>query len=252
MRKHILITNDDGIESRFLHAIAHALEGEFDLSIAAPKRQQSWIGRAVTRRGIVSVERHPELPWQAWTIDGTPTDCVNIALGNLLDCQPDAVVSGINIGYNTTTQLIYSPAVAVSQEIPDEIFFSVADNDGILPAEWQSVLEDHAAHAAGLIRQLVEEHTVAANPVNGTKDAVVHNLNYPARPRQPLQLVRTVPAPFERMAFFHSTGNGGYDFKFQHGRSIPAHAQTDREALALGHVSHSILNFSDLGRDLNH
>ena len=272
MRKHILITIDDGIESRFMHAIAHALSGEFDITIAAPKRQQSWIGRAVSRTGKVSVEPHLQLPWTAWSIDGTPTDCVNIAMGNLLERLPDAVVSGINIGYNTTTQLIYSsgtvagalegafwgiPAVAVSQEIPDDIFLKVAREDGLLPPEWQPVLERNAAHAAALISQLIEkqckqvEHPDATSR-NGHRDAIVHNLNYPSNPIYPHALVRTVPAPFERMAFFQPDGNNSYEFRFQHGQSLPAHARTDREAIAAGQVSHSILNFSGIGRDLNH
>ena len=84
MPKHILITNDDGIESKFLHAIASALESRFRISVAAPKLEQSWIGRAVSRRGEVTVDRFSGLPWDAWSIGGTPTDCVNIALGNLL------------------------------------------------------------------------------------------------------------------------------------------------------------------------
>jgi 5'-nucleotidase len=272
MKKHILITNDDGIESRFMHAIAHALGKDFDLSIAAPKSQQSWIGRAVSRTGSVSVEPHPELPWPAWTIGGTPTDCVNIAIGNLLESIPDAVVSGINIGYNTTTQLIYSsgtvagamegafwgiPAIAISQEIPDTIFFEVARNNGLLSPEWQVVLDTHAAHAANLIRELLDEGVSqpalsksTAKTHNG--DAIVHNLNYPSKPVEPLAMVRTVPAPFERMSFFHPDDLGGYEFHFKHGKTLPAHAKTDREAIASGEISHSILNFSGLGRDLNH
>lgn len=263
MKQHILITNDDGIQSRFLHAIAHALDPYFEISIAAPKTQQSWIGRAVTRNGKVEVVEHDELPWRAWQVDGTPTDCVNIAIGNLLQTRPVAVISGINIGYNTTTQLIYSsgtvagamegafwglPAIAVSQEIPDDIFMGVAYNHGILPDEWQPVLQTHARHAAGLIQAWIEEAR-AASGRNG--DAIVHNLNYPAVPLHPLELVRTVPAPLLEMSFFTKDYEDGYEFHFNHGKPLTSVAITDREALAKGHVSHSILNFSGLGRDLN-
>lgn len=262
MSKHILITNDDGIESKFLHAIASALGERFQITIAAPKTEQSWIGRAVSRQGNVSVERHPELPWPAWTIGGTPTDCVNIALANLLPERPDAVVSGINIGYNTTTQLIYSsgtvagalegafwgiPAIAVSQEVPDNIFLEVSTSKGEMPGPWKSVLENNASHAAGLIEELLNG---AGNNGNGS-DAVVHNLNYPCRPKEPYQTMKTVPAPLKEMGFFTSNGNGGFKFEFRHGEPISADRKTDREAIADGEVSHSILNFSALGRDLN-
>ena len=262
MSQHILITNDDGIDSKFLHAIARALSPGFRITIAAPKNEQSWIGRAVSRRGEVTVEEHPELPWPAWTIGGTPTDCVNIALGSLLPEPPDAVVSGINIGYNTTTQLIYSsgtvagalegafwgiPAFAVSQEIPDHIFWEVSNGKGQLPPDWEPLLDKNAAHAAGLIADLLGNH----DPEKTNGDAIVHNLNYPAQPEVPYRITRTVPAPLREMAFFESSGNGGYEFRFRHGELRQSTHRTDREALAAGEVSHSILNFSALGRDLN-
>lgn len=257
---HILITNDDGIESKFLHALANALSQHFTITIAAPKSEQSWIGRAVSRRRTVSVEKHPELPWEAWTIDGTPTDCVNIALSNLLPERPDAVVSGINIGYNTTTQLIYSsgtvagalegafwglPAFAVSQEVPDHMFAEVSENKGQLPRPWEALLADNACHAAEFVAATLKL------PPKST-DAVVHNLNYPSKPTLPLELAKTVPAPLRELAFFKKDGNGGCVFHFQHGESLPSPHQTDRQALSAGRASHSILNFSALGRDQNH
>lgn len=266
MPKHILITNDDGIDSGFLHAIAHALSELFRVSVAAPASEQSWIGRAVSRRRPVSVQKHPELPWPAWTIDGTPTDCVNIALGNLMESPPDAVVSGINIGYNTTIPLIYSsgtiagalegafwglPAFAVSQEIPDVLFGQVTDSKGQLPPDWQPMLEENARHAARLIERILhrgrEEPGKAARP-----DAIVHNLNYPSKPLKPYETVLTVPAPLKELPFYRKSEHDTYAFHFQHGEPVESHQRTDREAIAAGEVSHSILNFSALGRDLNH
>jgi 5'-nucleotidase len=269
MPKHILITNDDGIESGFLHAIAHALSEHFEISIAAPAKQQSWIGRAVSRRRPVRVEEHPELPWRAWTVDGTPTDCVNIALGNLLPERPDAVVSGINIGYNTTIPLIYCsgtvagalegafwglPAFAVSQAIPDNIFESVTANNGRLPQEWQELLDKNARHAAGLIKRILSDgsDTSDASDPSDPSDAVVHNLNYPSKPQQPYDTVLTVPAPLRELPFYKRDNSGDYSFNFQHGTEVGSKQKTDREALQAGEVSHSILNFSALGRDLNH
>ena len=260
MPKHILITNDDGIESGFLHAIARALSSHFEITIAAPAKEQSWIGRAVSRRRPVRVEQHPELPWKAWTIDGTPTDCVNIALGNLLPEPPDAIVSGINIGYNTTIPLLYCsgtvagalegamwglPAFAVSQEIPDEIFAEVTEKQGQLTPEWQSLLDANAVHAAELIKRILSDGS-------DHPDAIVHNLNYPSRPRQPYETVITVPAPLQELPFYKQDASGDYVFHFQHGNTVECDQKTDREALAEGEVSHSILNFSALGRDLNH
>ncbi len=275
MSRHILITNDDGIDSRFLHAIAAALGRHCRVTLAAPQFEQSWIGRAVSRRRPVAVAEHTELPWPAWTIDGTPTDCVNIALGHLLPQMPDAVVSGINIGYNTTTTLIYSsgtvagalegafwglPAFAVSQEIPDDIFAHATAGKGSLPGSWQTILEASAEHAAGLILEELDRRSDRSDPSDrsdlsgrsGSPDAVVHNLNYPAHPARPLRAVPTVPAPIREMSFFRPNGDGEYHFHFRHGENLPSGLKTDREALAAGEISHSILNFSALGRDLNH
>lgn len=260
MPQRILITNDDGIESGFLHSLARALEAHFEISIAAPASEQSWIGRAVSRHREVSVCPHPELPWQAWTVDGTPTDCINIALGNLLQETPIAVVSGINIGYNTTVPLIYSsgtvagamegafwglPAFAVSQQIPDTIFAEVTRSKGRLNDHWQETLDANAAHAAGLIKRLINAVDSASS------DAIVHNLNYPARPTQPYETVLTVPAALEELPFYRETRPGVYGFHFQHGDEKPSDRLTDREALERGWVSHGILNFSGLGRELN-
>ncbi|MGC9450362.1 MAG: 5'/3'-nucleotidase SurE [Oceanipulchritudo sp.] len=264
----ILLTNDDGIHSRFLHAIAGALNEHFDIIVAAPKTEQSWIGRAVSRSRIVSVEPHPELPWKAWTIDGTPTDCVNIALGNLLSNPPAAVVSGINIGYNTTSNLIYSsgtvagalegafwglPAFAVSQEVPDQHFGLASANHGQLPPHFREVLLANARHAVGLIqRMLCRDEGPGTRDEGPNSDAIVHNLNYPADPLQPYETVLTVPAPLQEMPFFEQQEEGLFRFRFRHGQVLPCGRKTDREAIAAGEVSHSILNFSAIGRDLNH
>ena len=101
MKPHALVTNDDGIESAFLHRLVEALLPDFQVSVAAPAFEQSWIGRAISRRREVEVIQSPSIfpsGVDAWAISGTPTDCVNIALGNLLPKLPDIVISGINIG----------------------------------------------------------------------------------------------------------------------------------------------------------
>ena len=268
MPRHILITNDDGIQSGFLHTLAKALSAHFRISIAAPAEEQSWIGRAVSRRRPVAVNACENLPCScpAWTIDGTPTDCVNIALGHLLDQPPDAVVSGINIGYNTTVPLIYSsgtiagalegafwglPAFAVSQQIPDELFGQVTRDKGRLPGHWQQVLDENAAHAASLIERILHG-TGTLPPSQRSNDAIVHNLNYPCQPRKPYETVLTVPAPLQELPFYRKAEATSFTFHFQPGEALPSHEKTDREAIEAGEVSHSILNFSALGRDLNH
>lgn len=130
---HILLTNDDGIGSSFLRILAEELNAAgHQLSIAAPAGEQSWISRAVSRRREVSVIQVDGWPGNAWAIDGTPTDCVNIALGHLVEApehpgmlerelhpeavknrsesekQPpvDVVISGINVGMNCSLPFV--------------------------------------------------------------------------------------------------------------------------------------------------
>ncbi len=111
MKPHALVTNDDGIESAFLHRLVDALLPDFRVSVAAPAFEQSWTGRSMTRHGEIEAIHSPSIfpeGVEAWAISGTPTDCVNIALGNLLPEKPNIVLSGINIGFNTTETLILS------------------------------------------------------------------------------------------------------------------------------------------------
>ena len=94
MKPHALVTNDDGIESAFLHRLVDALKDDFQVSVAAPAFEQSWIGRAISRRKEIEAIHSPSIfpdKIDAWAINGTPTDCVNIALGNLIQTPVDIV-----------------------------------------------------------------------------------------------------------------------------------------------------------------
>ena len=101
MKPRLLLSNDDGLDSPFLPAFAKALAQVADLKIVVPAREQSWVGRAYSRHSEVRVKREEFFGLDCQTITGTPSDCVNIALGHFYgDKLPDAVVSGMNIGQN--------------------------------------------------------------------------------------------------------------------------------------------------------
>src|SRR3954470_19453044 len=108
----LLITNDDGIDSVFLHELVAALvSAGHELFVVAPKTEQSWIGAAKSRHRAVASERVDRgLGCPTWIVDGTPSDCVNIGLAHLLPganfATPEAVVSGINIGLNASLAFI--------------------------------------------------------------------------------------------------------------------------------------------------
>src|SRR2546422_1936245 len=109
----ILVTNDDGYRSDGIHALARALHGVGDVTIVAPFEEASAIGHALTLRHPLRLERIAE---HVFAVDGTPTDCVNVAVTQVLKTLPDLVVSGINKGWNLGDDVTYSGTVAGALE----------------------------------------------------------------------------------------------------------------------------------------
>jgi 5'-nucleotidase len=111
--KRILITNDDGLRSPGIHALAGALRQLGRVTIVAPHVEASAIGHALTLRRPLRMEPAGE---SIFEVDGTPTDCVNIAMTQIFNGAPDLIVSGINKGYNLGDDVTYSGTVAGALE----------------------------------------------------------------------------------------------------------------------------------------
>src|SRR5215213_2062227 len=109
----ILVTNDDGVRSDGIHALAAALASLGQVTIVAPMTEASAIGHALTLRRPLRIEEQSPL---VYAVDGTPTDCVNIAVTQVLKGLPDLVVSGINKGWNLGDDVTYSGTVAGALE----------------------------------------------------------------------------------------------------------------------------------------
>jgi 5'-nucleotidase len=109
----ILVTNDDGVHSDGIQALAAALEPLGAVTIVAPVGESSASGHALTLARPLRLERVRE---GVYAVDGTPTDCVNIAVTRVLGDLPDLVVSGINKGYNLGDDVTYSGTVAGALE----------------------------------------------------------------------------------------------------------------------------------------
>ena len=109
----ILVANDDGIQSEGLTRLAKAMETVDAVVVVAPDREQSAVSHALTiGRPLRADEVRPG--WFA--VDGTPTDCVNLALNGLLTERPWLVVSGINLGANLGDDVTYSGTVSAAME----------------------------------------------------------------------------------------------------------------------------------------
>lgn len=113
MTKRILVTNDDGVHSEGIHALAEALASLGEVTIVAPLTESSAIGHALT---LIRPLRLDRLRERVYSVDGTPTDCVTLAFLKLYEREPDLVVSGINKGYNLGDDVTYSGTVAGALE----------------------------------------------------------------------------------------------------------------------------------------
>ena len=109
----ILVTNDDGVHSEGIHALADAVRRLGDVTIVAPHVEASAIGHALTLRRPLRLE---ELRAGVYEVDGTPTDCVNVAFTKLFETPPDLVLSGINKGLNIGDDVTYSGTVSGAME----------------------------------------------------------------------------------------------------------------------------------------
>jgi 5'-nucleotidase len=109
----ILVTNDDGVRSEGIRALASALAGLGEVTIVAPGSEASAIGHALTLARPLRLEKVSE---HVYMVDGTPTDCVNVAVTKVLSGRPDLIVSGINKGYNLGDDVTYSGTVAGAME----------------------------------------------------------------------------------------------------------------------------------------
>ncbi|MHB1168055.1 MAG: 5'/3'-nucleotidase SurE [Longimicrobiales bacterium] len=110
----ILVTNDDGYMATGIRVLADAMREVGDVDVVAPDREQSATSHSLTMHYPLRV-RHPED--RLSVVDGTPTDCVMLAIGELLkDDRPDVVVSGVNHGANLGDDVLYSGTVAAAME----------------------------------------------------------------------------------------------------------------------------------------
>ncbi len=258
---NFLVTNDDGIRSVFLHELVFALLGAgHTVAVVAPKTEQSWIGAAKSRgRAVHATVADHGLGCPTWVVDGTPSDCVNIAVDHLLPdhLAPQAVVSGINIGLNASLGFIIAsgtiggawegalhglPALALSQDLTGEIYDNLKANDDVPDSSLHRVLRTSAQHAARLVPELA-----AATP---PREFIVHNINFPLPCLPDTEVRRTVPARVVVPGLFSPAADDGtHRLIFRLGDDLsPPDPLTDRAALTAGLISHTILDYKKLGQ----
>jgi 5'-nucleotidase len=254
----LLVTNDDGIDSHFLRVLVEALQAAgFATRIAAPVGEQSWIARALSRRRPVKVDERAGFGGPAWAVDGTPTDCVNIALGHLLPEPPAAVVSGINLGENASLPYILGsgtvagalegalwglPALAFSMQLPQSRIDDVRHHHGRVDGPLGDSLRHAAAHAAQFVRQRLAQPHPDSGPT-------VHNINFPSvtTPVTPIERTRPGGRTLGKL-FMRDGASSTFNFRYTDDHPRENHPEADHHSLGRGCISHSVLNFATLGR----
>lgn len=195
----ILVSNDDGYLARGINALAAALSEVAEVIVMAPDRNHSGASNSLTLHSPLRVHK---VEYDRYFVNGTPSDCVHLALTGFLDEDPDIVVSGVNHGANLGDDVIYSGTVAAAME---GRFLG-------LPAIAVSLAGDHVQHfdsaariAAELVRKLQE------NPLASD---VMLNVNVPDLPYDELQGIEST-----RLGFRHRSEHV-VKTKDPHGRNI--------------------------------
>lgn len=253
-RPRILLTNDDSHDSPLFHCAIDALLQLGDLAIAVPATEQSWKGKSMTRYGPVYAERIMIHGAPAWSVTGTPADCVNLALHHLLDAAPDIVVSGINIGKNVGLGFVYAsgtvgacleaniaglPALALSQELTREDFAYWDRHRTFEAATTAALARSIAALVPRVWRTFVSDHFGART---------TWNVNFPAI-LEPAPEFRRTRLGFTTYGNCFQRKGDQFHFGLTSADIDPA-ADTDDTTLKAGHVSATLLDIRDFGQSL--
>lgn len=232
----ILVTNDDGIRAPGLELLARALEPLGEVAVYAPESQQSAVGHSVSLHKPLRVTQL--MPgWHM--VDGTPTDCVMLAVRRLLGRKPNLVVSGINPGANLGDDVTYSGTVAGAFEGMLLGLPSIAVSD----VSYHPKHQETAARVAHVMAQYVLAH--------GLPEDTTLNVNVPDCPYEALKgvaITRMGRRDYEDEIVCRKDPRGGIYYWI--GGDEPTHIMeegTDFEAIEAGKVS-----VTPLHRDVTH
>jgi 5'-nucleotidase len=179
---YILLTNDDGIYAPGLAAIERELRRVGEVCVVAPATEQSGVGHAITYLTplIVKEVYDGDRRW-GWAVEGSPADCVRIAISELCPQRPDLVVSGINGGLNAGINVLYSGTVAAAIE---GAFFGITSVAVSLEFDEHARFDKAAALARAIIEQVLRQKRAEPR---------LYNVNIPTAALLGTPAVRTVP-----------------------------------------------------------
>jgi 5'-nucleotidase len=227
----VLLTNDDGIASPGLRALAETFAAAHDTTVVAPEHERSATGHAITLHKPLRARLVHGYPpgVTAWATNGTPADCVILAVLELLQARPDVIVSGINVGANLGRDLTYSGTVSGAMEGAILGIPSIA----ISVASFEDVRFDVASRFAELLARRCLDGPLP--------EGALLNVNVPNLPAEALRGVALTRQGARRYlsALERRTDPRGQQYYWLTGRRQPAPDEpgTDARALADGYVS---------------
>ena len=253
-RPRILLTNDDSHDSPLFHLAIRVLAGFGDVDIVVPATEQSWKGKSMTRYGALYVDRIDLHGTPAWSVSGTPADCVNLAIYNLLPEKPHLVVSGINIGKNVGLGFtLASGTIGACLEANIAGLPGLALSQEIAPAEfrhWDSHRSFHAETVArvtaiveGMMPAIWREFVLPDD-----FEAFTWNVNFPYDPADAMAIVRSRLGLSWYQGCFTRRGD-----QYHHGLAtaqLDDGTDTDDVVLRNGHVSATRIDIRTLGQHL--
>jgi 5'-nucleotidase len=223
---YILLTNDDGFRAAGIQRLREALAGVGKVIVVAPEREQSAAGHALTLTSPLRINWVDE---STISVDGTPTDCVLLAMRGLLERKPDLLMSGFNHGPNLGDDVTYSGTVAAAFEGALLGLPSVA----VSVVAWHDCIFDAAVRFAPVIARQVLER--------GLPGGTLLNVNVPSAPPEDIRGVRVTKLGkrLYRDAVVKKTDPRGRDYYWIGGKApiwFPGE-ETDFEAVEQGMVS---------------
>ena len=179
----ILLTNDDGIYAPGLMALERALARLGDVYVVAPAVEQSGVGHSITFLSpLMAKEIFDGDRRRGWAVEGSPADCVKLALAEFCPRRPDLLVSGINGGLNLGINVLYSGTVAGATE---GAVFGITSVAVSLEYDEHAQFDRAAEMAVGLIEQILAREDA--------RDHRLYNINIPTAAFQRPTEVRVVP-----------------------------------------------------------
>ena len=239
----ILLTNDDGIYAPGLAALEQQLRKMGNVTVVAPLTEQSGVGHSITYLTPLMARKvfADDGSQRGWAVEGSPADCVKLAVSELCPQRPDLVVSGINSGLNAGINVLYSGTVAAAIE---GAFFGINSVAVSLEFDEHARYDQAAQQAAAIIQQILSQ-----------PDSTSHlfNLNIPSAALDRQAEVHVVPV---------ATAPWGEDFEKRRdprGRNYywatglqpdpPSNTETDLSAIREGHITVTPLQFDMTHRE---